>query len=224
MLLVMNTIVDKPAAGRFDENVSHLYDKDEYNTIYLADLSGFNDYEQCTHLLVSGSELSASKGSEYDKDIITIINVFIEQNKSIYGICYGHQMIARAILGDKGCRRADVSEFGWHGITLEEDELFAGIINPVFAQSHYDEVCNLSDDFTILASSEVCEVLAFRYKDMRVWGTQFHPEVTYKNGEGMRVDNLKSEEAAKDLSKNELESPEHINQNYKLFRNFYPKK
>jgi GMP synthase (glutamine-hydrolysing) len=218
----MNTIVDKTAIATFNENISFLYPADSYKILYLEDNADFTDFDSYTHLLISGSELSASKQLPTDFDILRIIRHFVDAGKSVYGICYGHQMLARAIVGDKACRRAEVPEFGWHRTELNcTDPLFEGIVNPVFAQSHYDEVCNLTDDFTILAHSEVCEVSAFRYKDLNIWGTQFHPEVTYKNGENMRVNNMKTEEAAQRLSRNDLENAAQLEQNYLIFSNFY---
>jgi GMP synthase (glutamine-hydrolysing) len=42
--------------------------------------------------------------------------------------------------------------------------------------SHYDEVYNLPGGFKVLASSPCCAVHAFQFKDLPVWGIQFHPE------------------------------------------------
>ncbi len=221
MLLILNTIVDSKASDRFDGLIRNIYEDKKYDIKHLKDLPVKQDLSKYTHLLLSGSELSASKGSEYDNDIIALISDFIAHDKSIYGICHGHQMIARTIIGDSACRRVLVPEFGWHKVDIKQDELFAGIHNPVFAQSHYDEVCNLTDCFTILASSPECEVQAYRVINKRIWGTQFHPEMTFEAGEKMRRENLESEEAARKLSKNDLTNPDLLAQNKQVFHNFY---
>ncbi len=221
MLFVMNTIKDTSAAERFDALISEIYAMKKYGIYHLSDLPIKVDLTKYTHLLLSGSELSASQGSEFDDDLIELINHFIAKDKSIYGICHGHQMIARTILGSTACRRVDIPEFGWHKMATEKDELFDGLVNPVFAQSHYDEVCNLTVDFEILASTNECKVQAYRVTGKRIWGTQFHPEMSYEAGEKMRLENLESEDAAKELSKNELIDRGQLKQNWRIFHNFY---
>jgi GMP synthase (glutamine-hydrolysing) len=41
---------------------------------------------------------------------------------------------------------------------------------------HFDEACDLPADFHVLAASDRCAVHAFQYRDLPVWGVQFHPE------------------------------------------------
>jgi GMP synthase (glutamine-hydrolysing) len=48
--------------------------------------------------------------------------------------------------------------------------------------SHFDEACGLPADFRVLASSPDCAVHAFQYRDLPVWGLQFHPEYGAQDG------------------------------------------
>ncbi|MEA1973874.1 MAG: gamma-glutamyl-gamma-aminobutyrate hydrolase family protein, partial [Candidatus Cloacimonadota bacterium] len=181
MILIFNANLSKKSVKNFDVKIAPFITKNrKYETIYIDDKKGIlfskspNLMKKYTHLLITGSALSASQGSEYDQIFINIINYFVNNNKAVLGICYGHQMIARAILGDSACRRTKIPEFSWRQINIIENHLFEGILNPVIIESHYDEVCNLTDDFEVIASNEDCEIQAFQYKQKPVWGLQFH--------------------------------------------------
>ena len=47
--------------------------------------------------------LLAALIAEHDERLHRIVHEFIEADRAILGICYGHQMIARAIAGDQAC-------------------------------------------------------------------------------------------------------------------------
>ena len=177
-------------------------------------------FSKYSHLLITGSSLSASQGSEFDEIIIKVIQYFIKMQKPILGICHGHQMLARAILGNSVCRKARTSEFGWKKMQIKDNPLFKGISNPVFLESHYDEVCNLTNDFNIIATNDDCDVQAFQYNDLPVWGVQFHPEMQLENGNEMIQEHLNENPQDKEFYKNELENEIQIEQNFLIFKNF----
>jgi len=129
-------------------------------------------------------------------------------------------MLARAIAGDDVCRKAKTPEFGWKKMQIKENPLFKGISNPVFLESHYDEVCNLNDDFEIIATNNECEMQAFQYKNLPVWGVQFHPELQFVNGTEMIQEHLKEYPHDKKYYKNELDIENQIKQNFLIFKNF----
>ncbi len=81
-------------------------------------------------------------------------------------------------------RRANYLEIGWKQITIDKNSpLFEGIEKEFFIfNSHFDEVCNLTGDFDILASSEMCDVQIFQVVGKPVWGLQFHPEIDIESG------------------------------------------
>ncbi len=227
MLLAFNTIITEKYRIDFDEKtLPSITDKFPYETVHLGD-EKLNDFvvnekvfSKYTHLLVTGSSLSASQGSEFDEIIIKLIQYFIKKQKPIMGICHGHQMIARAILGNSACRKAKTPEFGWKKIQIKANPLFEGIVNPIFLESHYDEVCNLTDDFNIIASNKECEIQAFQYKNLPVWGVQFHPEMQYENGSEMLKDHLKEYSKDKEFYRNELDNELQIKQNFLIIKNF----
>jgi GMP synthase (glutamine-hydrolysing) len=172
-----------------------------------------------SHLLLTGSELSASERNPRDEELTTRIRDFVESGRSVFGICYGHQMIGRALAGDACCRRAATPEFGWKRLKLEADPLFSGVDELVAVHSHYDELSDLPPPFRTIASTGDCSVQAFAYGDLPVWGTQFHPEQTHELGAAMLGENLRTEARAAELFVDELDDPALLRFNERLIRN-----
>lgn len=219
MLLIYNTIKSCKARDYFDQLArTRLFPEIEYTTIHLGDIP--TKHESYTHLLLTGSELSASIGSEYDADIFGVISQFVKAKKHILGICHGHQMLARYLAGDQSCRRALVPEFGFKKMKITGDELFEGIQNPVFLESRYDEVIDLPTDFKIIAANETDAVQGFRYKDLPFWGVQFHPEFLFEDGNSMLQEHLSENPHDKKFYRNDLKDIDELEQNRKIFTNF----
>jgi len=219
MLLIYNTILSGEGKDYFDKIArSRLFPGIEFDTIYLNSLPV--DVQNYSHLLLTGSELSASQGSEYDREIFETIYSFVHNQKPILGICHGHQMLARYLAGDEFCRRAVQPEFGFKRMKITDDELFAGIYEPIFLESRYDEVFNLPPEFKIIAANETEAVQGFRYKDLPFWGIQFHPEFLFEDGEAMLQKHLAQNPQDKIHYRNDLTDKLHLEQNLKIFSNF----
>jgi len=219
MLLIYNTIKALEPRKYFDKIArTRLFPDQEYETIYLDDKSV--EFQMFTHLLLTGSELSASQGSEYDEEIFETIYSFVQARKPILGICHGHQMLARYLAGDEYCRRAIQPEFGFKSMKITDDELFAGIQNPIFLESRYDEVFDLPPEFKIVAANETEAVQGFRYKNLPVWGIQFHPEFLFEDGEDMLQKHLTENPQDKIYYRNDLIDKMHLEQNLRIFTNF----
>lgn len=107
-----------------------------------------------------------------------LIEEALRRNVPLLGICLGAQMIARAL--GAAVRRAPQPEIGWFPVhfldAARTDPLFATLRTETFFHWHA-ETFDLPRDAQHLARSEACEHQAYRYGD-RVWGVQFHPEVT----------------------------------------------
>ena len=176
-------------------------------------------HDRFTHLLLNGSELSAARENPHDADLIRCIRAFADAGKPIYGICYGHQMVARALGGS--CRRAAVPEFGWRRVRRVENPLWAGIDDMITVHSHYDEVHELPATFDVIAATDDCAVQAFQLRGAAVWGTQFHPEFSAAAGTAMLQENLRTEPLAPRHFVDELDDPALVEANLTLFANFF---
>jgi GMP synthase-like glutamine amidotransferase len=179
-----------------------------------------DDYD---HIIISGSEDSVLNDKEYIYKEMELIRECVDKGIPTLGICFGHQMIARALLGLDGVRRRESPEIGWKKVTVHKSSpLFEGLENEFFIfNSHFDEVHNLTDEFEILASSEMCDAQVFQVVGKPVWGIQFHPEIDIESGKKF-IGDLK--QIFPDLDFDFNRAINEVNDSgisKKLFENFY---
>lgn len=104
----------------------------------------------------------------------------IECEKPLMGICFGAQMIARA-LGAKTYKGSQGKEIGWSKISVNED----GMKTPFryFDEAHthmlhwHGDTFDLPDGAVLLASSDQYQKQAYSYGD-KIFAMQCHPEIT----------------------------------------------
>lgn len=131
-------------------------------------------------LVITGSAASVLDGLPWSLAIEKLILDAHRTNVSIFGVCYGHQLIAKALFGIGQVRRSETPEFGWHEIHVTHpDGPLAGAPQSFLCfLSHYDEVATpLPEECQVLAHSENCAVQALRVVDKPIWGVQFHAEM-----------------------------------------------
>ena len=222
MLLIYNVILDNKKRKKYDLVFSEIFRNlnIEFKIRYLNDELSDSELLQFRHILITGSELLASQESEENKKIMKVIRHFVEKGKAILGICYGHQMLAKAISGNRVCRKRKAPEFGWKKVEIISNPLFKGIKNPVFYESHYDEVYDLDENYHVIATNLDCSVQAFQYKNLPIWGVQFHPEVDYKTGEISLQQRFKEFPEQKKYYQNEMNETQNYEQRLKVFENF----
>lgn len=97
----------------------------------------------------------------------------------LFGICYGHQLIARALGGEVGPNEVG-REMGTVRIHLhpeaQHDPLFARLADPFAAQAtHLQSVLRPPEGAVVLAHNDHDACHAFRWGPA-AWGVQFHPE------------------------------------------------
>ena len=102
--------------------------------------------------------------------------------KPLFGICWGHHMLARA-LGGRVVTDPASEEIGTYPVELtaagREDPLFEGLPKRFLANLvHHDRVFEPAPGFHELAVSEACRFQAMRLDGLPVYGTQFHGEMT----------------------------------------------
>ena len=109
----------------------------------------------------------------------------------VLGICYGCQLIAYLEGGE--VRPAGTgSEYGNTDLNLvSEDGLFCGIPKKsVCWMSHTDSVVGLPAGFSVSAVTDGCPVAAYSCEERRIYGVQFHPEVTHTEYGGTVLKNF----------------------------------
>ncbi len=130
-------------------------------------------------VIVMGGPMSANDGFPWLRRELDLIAAAIEAGKPVLGVCLGAQLIAKA-LGAAVYRNA-VKEIGWEPVhwtaAAEADRLLAGLRQPEMVFHWHGETFDLPGGAEHLAWTQACRNQAFRWGD-RVWGLQFHLEVT----------------------------------------------
>ena len=133
------------------------------------------DYEV---YIVNGSRMSVYDKKDWIVELKTFVKAIYKENRYYIGICFGHQMLAEALGG-----KVRKAESGWcvgvHNFDIIHQKSW---MNPQLTSyqilmSCQDQVQQLPDDSTILASSEKCPIGLFRVGE-RMLGIQGHPEFT----------------------------------------------
>lgn len=96
----------------------------------------------------------------------------------ILGICYGHQVMAH-MLGGK-VEKGKYREFGKEVLKVGRGSIFKGLAKSETVWfSHGDQAKQLPKGFVRIASTRTCKNAAFAHEKRRMWGIQFHPEVSH---------------------------------------------
>lgn len=112
------------------------------------------------------------KSPHYDKDILNI-------GVPVLGICYGHQLTAY-MAGGVICSAGSISEYGKTDVYVKNCALFDNVPEKsVCWMSHTDYVKQIPDGFEIIANTDNCPCAAMADFSRRIYGVQFHPEVTH---------------------------------------------
>lgn len=138
-------------------------------------------------LIFSGgpSSVYAEDAPKFNADLLNF-------EKPILGICYGHQIIAHTLGGE--VKPGEVKEYGVAKIDIENlDGLFTGLDKQETVwMSHGDSVKTLAPNFKITASTPDCPIAAVEWTERKIYGIQYHPEVTHSvNGLEMMKNFLK---------------------------------
>lgn len=124
--------------------------------------------------------LSGGPASVCDKDAPDVDEKIFDMGVPILGICYGMQLIVKK-LGGKVVPSRD-REYGRTRFEiLKEDPLWEGIDEKAFYvwMSHGDRVFELPLGFETIGKTEKVEFSAIRNLEKRIYGLQFHPEVSH---------------------------------------------
>lgn len=98
----------------------------------------------------------------------------------ILGICYGMQLACSALGGQ--VENTPAREYGHARCRrILSDPLFEGVPETMDVwMSHGDQVAAVDESqFQPLAATDTCPIAAVRHRELRVYGLQFHPEVTH---------------------------------------------
>ena len=159
-------------------------------SIYTKNITNFLSTKKIPFTLLSYNNISSEELDRFQSFILSgrrknnkemnainskIINYSILKNKPLLGICYGAEILALTLGGT--IKKMQTAQKGNSKIiTIHENPICTGTLE-VF-QSHNFEISKLGKSFIQVAKSELCNYEIIQYKNSRIFGTQFHPEMT----------------------------------------------
>jgi len=133
-------------------------------------------------VILSGSHMSA-----YEESTGRAPKAAFELGVPVLGICYGMQTMAQQLGGKVAAGK--VREFGYAEVRARgHTKLLDGIEDSRNTEghgllkvwmSHGDKVVEMPPGFKLMASTEACPIAGMADEDRRLYGVQFHPEVTH---------------------------------------------
>lgn len=110
-------------------------------------------------------------------DAPDIDNSVYDLDIPILGICYGAQLMAKALGGTVDSMDR---EYGKIEIVTVTDSFIGGVVDKgVCWMSHTDQIVAPPEGFDVTATSETCGCAAIEHKGKKLYAVQFHPEVEH---------------------------------------------
>ena len=145
------------------------------------------DFGQIRDFGARGFILSGGPESTLDAEKPEVPAGLFDLGLPILGICYGMQAIAQQLGGQ--VENVGKSEFGYASVRARgHTELLRDIQDHETAEgygmldvwmSHGDRVAEMPPGFKLMASTESAPIAGMADEERRIYGLQFHPEVTH---------------------------------------------
>ncbi len=138
-----------------------------------------------------GIILSGGPASVLDEGAPTIDPAVFELGVPVLGICYGMQLMAQLLGG--GVERGQQREYGRTRVHM--DVTGGGLLEnmrpaSVCWMSHTWQVARPPEGFEVIAHTDNCPVAAMANAGRRLYGVQFHPEVTHTEEGALMLKNF----------------------------------
>ncbi|MBT3474415.1 MAG: C26 family cysteine hydrolase domain-containing family [Thaumarchaeota archaeon] len=144
------------------------FEQKSFDEISLDEIKKYNSF------ILSGRRQNNSQmNAKNSKIILHAVN----EKKKLLGICYGAEILALALGGT--IRKSSVIR-GEQEIISNESALCTG--KKIVFESHSYEISKLGNSLESIANSENCNNEIVKHKELLIYGTQFHPEMT-KDGQ-----------------------------------------
>jgi len=132
---------------------------------------------------IKGLILSGGPLNVYQSEKVKFNKNLLFSKIPILGICFGHQIISKEMGGK--VKQSKSREFGLAKVIKIKNSIltknfFSNKSNNVW-MSHADEVIKLPKNFKVIAKSNNSKLCIVENSKEKLYGIQFHPEVTHTN-------------------------------------------
>ncbi|ALO25459.1 glutamine-hydrolyzing GMP synthase [Leptospira borgpetersenii] len=156
-------------------------------TEILSNEESLSNYQKYTGIILSGGPESV-----YEPDSPTITTRIFELGIPVLGICYGHQLIMKLLGGV--VERSGTGEYGPTSLQIHDSGEKFLLKNFIGGErvwmNHADEVVKLPEGFTRTASSKDCGYAVVENTSKKIFGIQFHAEVSHSENGSLLLDNF----------------------------------
>ena len=137
------------------------------------------DSERYDAYLVTGSKADSFGSDAWIQTLKTYLLERYNRGDKLLGVCFGHQLLA-LLLGGKAERAVQGWGVGIHQYRMENKPTWMSpdLEDLTLLISHQDQVTQLPDNATLLASSEFCPIASYCIGD-QVLCFQGHPEFVH---------------------------------------------
>ena len=166
--------------GTYAEMLIALINSDEkvfeFETFNILDSVFPKNHLECDGWIVTGSPHGVYEDHSWIPTVSQLINDIYNANMPIFGVCFGHQLIAQALGG-----HVEKSIKGWglglHTYKIDNSASYMGNLSEELTLNicHQDQVLEVPEGATIYARSQFCENAGFYIQD-KVLTMQAHPE------------------------------------------------
>ncbi|MBQ4254040.1 MAG: glutamine-hydrolyzing GMP synthase, partial [Erysipelotrichaceae bacterium] len=173
----MEKILVLDFGGQYDQLIARrIREQHVYAEIRSYNMITLEEIEETGY---SGIIFTGGPNSVYDESSPHFDSDILNLGIPVLGICYGDQLIAW-MAGGKVSSAGNSSEYGRSDLFVESNEIFAGVAErSVCWMSHTDYISEVPDGFMNIAHTEKCPCAAMYDGKRRIYGVQFHPEVTH---------------------------------------------
>jgi GMP synthase (glutamine-hydrolysing) len=127
----------------------------------------------------AGIVLSGGPASVYEPGAPAVDPAVFELGVPVLGICYGHQLMSRALGGE--VEATGLREYGRTVLMVDQPGVLLEDLPPedTVWMSHGDAVARAPGGFRVTAHTESTPVAAMEDRERGLFGVQFHPEVAH---------------------------------------------
>ena len=149
------------------------------SNVYCEVLPHRSTLEDIKKFKAKGIILSGGPNSVFNEKAPTCDPALLSSGIPILGICYGMQLIAKLLDGE--ITKGKSQEYGPANLYIDSNfDLFEGLwMEMAIWMSHGDSVIRMPEGFQRIGHTETCSIAAMSNPEKKIYGVQFHPEVSH---------------------------------------------